>query len=88
MTPTRAQTLVVTTMAISGGLLVVRAAAEDKKPTTRQVVGIAVAGVGLSAMATVASPDLAGGLALLWLTSSVFIYGGPAVRALSTPLKK
>lgn len=84
----KAQTLIVTTMVVAGGLVVVKDASEGHGPTTRQVVGITVSGIALSAFATVASPRLAQGMALLWLTSAVFIYGGPAFEAIRKPLTK
>lgn len=88
MNQLKAQTTIVTTMAVAGGLIVVKAASEGHAPTTRQVVGVTVAGIGLSAFATVGSPQIAGSVALLWLTSAVFIYGGPAISALRKPLTK
>lgn len=81
----QAQTVVVTTMAAAGVIVFVRAASQDRRPELRQGIGIAVAGVGLSAAAQV-QPDLAGGLALLWLASQVF-QNGQAFTALTRATK-
>lgn len=78
-----AQTLVVTTMAVSGALLVVRAAQKSEPPPIRAGVGTLFAGVGLTTLAQFA-PKLAAPMALLWLTSSVFVYGEPALRSITT----
>lgn len=78
-----AQTLVVTTMAVSGALLVVRAAQKSEPPPIRAGVGMLFAGVGLTTLAQFA-PRVAAPMALLWLTSSVFVYGEPALRSIKT----
>ena len=78
-----AQTLTVTTMAVCGALLAVRAAQEGHAPSARAGVGILFAGVGLTTAAQFA-PRFVGPVALLWLTSSVFVYGEPALRAIGT----
>lgn len=51
-------------------------------PGMRLVVGIAFTGVGLATVSMVA-PDLAGGLAVLILTTTVFVYGEPLMNAVA-----
>lgn len=78
-----AQTLTVTTMAVCGALLCVRAAQEGHAPSARAGVGILFGGVAMTTAAQFA-PRLVAPLALLWLTSSVFVYGEPALSAIGT----
>lgn len=78
MTTERANALIVTALTVSSGLVVVREAADgDGAPPARFVIGVCLAGVALGVTAQLA-PQLAGGLALLMLTTSVLVYGGPA----------
>ena len=85
MTPGKAQTLIVTSLAVSGGLVVVKDAKAGQLPGARLAIGLTFTGVSLGVLAQF-SPDLAGGVALLLLTTSVFVYGGPAFLAISGSL--
>lgn len=85
--PAKAQTIVVTTMLVAGVLVVIRSADSGTKPTARQVLGIGVSGVGLSFAAQFA-PRLAAAFSLLWLTSEVMLYGGPAFDAITKATSK
>lgn len=73
---------IVTAIGVSGALVLVKAGAADELPPIRTWIGLTFAGVGL-AVAAQTSPELAGGLALLMLTTSVFVYGKPAWDAIS-----
>lgn len=78
----KAGTTVVTCLALSGVVAFAGEAATGNKPTARQVIGLTFTAVTLTAMAQLV-PELGAALALLVLTSSVFVYGGPAFAAIS-----
>lgn len=77
---------IVTAIGVSGVLVLVKAGAADELPPIRTWIGLSFAGIGLSVLAQ-NSPDLAGGLALLMLTTSVFVYGKPAWDAIADATK-
>lgn len=81
-TTDRANGLIVTSLAVSSALVLIRDAQTSTLPAGRFIVGTAVAGVGLAVTAQFA-PELAGGLAVLLLASSALVYGGPAWSALA-----
>lgn len=81
MTQESANTWIVTSLAVSGALVVVRDASAQKVPPVRLAVGLTVAGVLLGVMAQ-ASPNLAGGFAIVLLLSSSLVYGGQAWKTL------
>lgn len=56
--------------------------ASGNVPSLRQVIGVGFVGIGL-ATASMIAPDLAGSMAVLILTSTVFLYGGPLFDAVS-----
>jgi len=76
----QAQQLAATAVLVAGGLTVVSYVADRQTPPLRVGLGVVIAGVCLSTLAEVA-PDVAGPLAILVLTSAVFVHGGPAARA-------
>lgn len=85
MTTDRANGLVLTSLALSGALVVIREATDgdsDRVPPVRFMVGWVIAGAGLAALAQMA-PQLAGGLAVLMLVTASLVYGGPAWKAIS-----
>lgn len=73
--------MIVTSLAISGTLVIVRDAADNRPPALRLFVGMTVLGVGLATMAG-PWPQMAGGLAALVALSTAFVYGAPAFKAL------
>lgn len=87
MTSDRAQGLIVTAFGVSASLVLVKAFAADDVPPARFVIGTTVAAVMLAALAQVL-PDLAGGLAVLILVTSVVVYGGPAWKIITDRVTK
>jgi hypothetical protein len=83
MTADIANAHIVTAIGVSGALVLVKAGAADQMPPVRTWIGLTFAGVGMAVMAET-SPNIAGGLALLMLTTSVFVYGKPAWDAITT----
>ncbi|MFJ8188086.1 hypothetical protein [Streptomyces sp. NPDC096105] len=81
MTQDQANTWIVTSLAVSGALVLVRDASDNKVPPVRLAIGLTVAGVLLGTLAQ-ASPSLGGGFAIVLLLSSSVVYGGKAWRTL------
>lgn len=77
-----AQTAVVTGLAVAGAVVVIKDFEAGQLPPVRFAVGITFAGVSLAVLAQVA-PELAGGTALLIALTSVLVYGGPALAAIT-----
>ncbi|MFK0150408.1 hypothetical protein ACIQUZ_35555 [Streptomyces griseus] len=77
MTHEQANTWIVTSLAVSGALVIVRDAADKKVPPVRLAIGLTVAGVLLGTLAQ-AAPALAGGFAIVLLLTSSLVYGGKA----------
>lgn len=77
---------VVTALGVSGALVLVKAGAADEMPPVRTWIGLTFAGVGLAVMAQ-SWPDIAGGIAILMILTSVFVYGKPAWDAISGATK-
>lgn len=78
----RAQELVVGCLAATAVVAASSSLASGDVPGIRMVVGLAVSGMGLAA-ASMFAPDLAGGLAVLILTTTVFVYGKPLADAVT-----
>lgn len=84
-----AQTVVVTSVAVSGVVVLANDAVTNKTPTVRFGVGLGATALALAVM-TEFTPRLAQSFAVLLLTTTVFVYGGPALAAISkttTPTK-
>ncbi|MBT2400638.1 hypothetical protein [Streptomyces sp. ISL-100] len=81
MSQDQANTWIVTALAVSGTLVIVRDASDKKVPPVRLAIGLTVAGVLLGTLAQ-ASPQLAGGFAIVLLLTSSLIYGGKAWKTL------
>lgn len=73
---------IVTALGVSGALVLVKAGAAKEMPPVRTWIGLTFAGVGLSVLAQ-SWPDVAGGVAILMILTSVFVYGKPAWDAIS-----
>lgn len=86
MTTDLANAHIVTALGVSGALVLVKAGAADELPPVRTWIGLTFAGVGLAVLAQT-WPDLAGGIAILMITTSVFVYGKPAWDAISKATK-
>jgi hypothetical protein len=82
MDQTRAQQLIVGSLAASAAVAAGSSLAEGDAPGLRLVVGVAFTGVGLATVAMF-SPDLAGAFSVLILTSTVFLYGRPFMDAVT-----
>lgn len=82
MTTDKANAQIVTALGVSGALVLVKAGAKGDVPPVRTWIGMSFAGIGLAVMAQ-SWPDIAGGLAMLILITSVFVYGKPAYDAIS-----
>lgn len=82
MNEQRAQQLVVGSVAatamVSGANYLVR----DETPGMRWIIGVTGSAIGLAIVAMFA-PQLAAGLAVLLLATTVFVYGGPVWEAVS-----
>lgn len=87
MTPDKAQSSVVTAMAVTAGLRVASSAIEHHAPTARTMIGLGFSTLVLAALAMWA-PALAASLALLVLATSAFVYGGPVWAQLTKTLGK
>ncbi|MFD7908349.1 hypothetical protein ACFV4G_39675 [Kitasatospora sp. NPDC059747] len=81
-TTDRANSLIITSLGISGALVLVKAAAASEMPPARTWIGFTFAGLALATLAT-STPQIAGPLAGLVLLSSAVVYGGPAWQAIS-----
>jgi hypothetical protein len=82
-----AQSFVLTSLVVSGALAVVKDAATKQLPPIRLGIGLAFTGLTLATLAQFA-PALASAFAALLLVSSVFVYGGPALSAITATLPK
>lgn len=82
MTTDRANAHIVTALGVSGALVLIKAGAESDMPPLRTWVGLTFAGVGLAVLAQ-SWPQMAGSVALLFLVTSVFVYGKPAYDAIT-----
>lgn len=82
MNQERSQQLVIGCLAASAAIAAGNAVAEGQAPEARQIVGFAFAGIGLATLSMFA-PGLAGGMAALVLTTSVFVYGAPLYDAVT-----
>src|SRR5689334_2685967 len=84
MDTARSQELIVGCLAASAAVAAGSGLADDDDTTPgfRLVLGVTVTGIGLAAV-SMFNPDLAGAFATLVLTTTVFVYGGPAMEAIS-----
>ena len=82
MNVTDAQTVVVTGVAISGAVVLANNAATGTRPTIRFGVGLGFTALTLSVLAQFA-PRLAQALAVLLLTTTVFVFGKPTLDAIT-----
>ena len=83
MNEPRADQLVVGCLAATAAIGAGNAIVAGHAPPARQVVGITFAAVGLSVGAMFA-PGIAGGLAVLVLTTTALVYGGPVWDAITS----
>lgn len=83
MSAERGQELIVGCLAATAAVSASSTLAQGEIPGLRLVVGFAFTGMGLATV-NMFAPDLAGGLAVLILTTSVFVYGKPLMDAVST----
>lgn len=79
----RSQELIVGCLAATATIAAGSSLASGNMPGLRLVVGLAFTGVGL-ATASMVAPELAGSLAVLILTTTVFVYGGPLMEAVTS----
>jgi hypothetical protein len=82
----QAKRVVILSVATAGAMTTVRDLANGDPPHIRTILGVVVGGVLLAGLAEV-QPSIAGGLALLLLTSAVFVVGGDAWAAISKAVK-
>lgn len=82
MNELRSQELVVGCLAATAAVSAGSSLASGEVPGIRLMVGLAFTGVGLATVSMMA-PDLAGSFAVLILTTSVFLYGGPLMDAVT-----
>jgi hypothetical protein len=87
MTPDKAQSAVVTAMAVTAGLRVAASAIDHQAPPARTLIGLGFSTLVLAAGAMWA-PELAASMAVLVLATSAFVYGGPVWAQLSKTLGK
>lgn len=78
-----AQQLVVGCLSATAAVAAASTLADGEVPGMRLVVGLAFTGMGLATVAMVA-PELAGGLSVLILTTTVFVYGEPLMNAVTS----
>lgn len=83
MSEQRGQQLIVGCLAATAAIATASALADGEAPGIRLAVGTAFAGIGLATI-NMFAPDLAGSFAVLILTTSVFVYGGPALDAVTS----
>lgn len=79
----QANGIVVTSLFVTGTLVVVKGSVTGQPPPLRFVFGLTITGVGLAALSQLGAPELAASLALLVVATSAVVYGGPAWDALS-----
>lgn len=77
-----AKNVVTASLAITGVVAVLSQIEQGKRPTIRIGIGIIVVGASLGFLSE-GAPQLASGLAILIATSTVFVYGAPAVAAIT-----
>jgi len=82
MTTDRANGLVLTSLTVSGALVLIRDATTGAIPKPRFFLGWTLAGIGLAVLAQI-QPDLAGGVAVLMIVSAALVYGAPAWQVIS-----
>lgn len=82
MTSAQAKRLILVAVVAGGGLAVVRAYSKGESPSARIGLGATMAGVMLSVLAEV-KPKIAGGLAMVMLSTAVFYVGGDAWKGIS-----
>lgn len=82
MTEDRAQQLVIGCLAASAVIAAGNSIADGHAPAARQLVGFGFVAVGL-ATASMFAPGLAGGMAVLVLTSTALLYGTPLYEAVT-----
>lgn len=82
MNTARANTLIVTSLAVTGTVAAGSGLSRGELPGVSLVVGLAGAGVGLAVAAQFA-PDLAGMFAVLLMAGAVFAYGEPFFTAVA-----
>jgi hypothetical protein len=85
MNSSQAQSTVLTSLVVSGLLVVSSDAIKGQVPPARLIVGYTVAGVALASMASWA-PSMAGGLSLLVLVSAAFTFGPDSWRLIANTL--
>lgn len=77
----RGQELIVGCVAASAAIATASTLADGEAPGIRLVAGVGVTAVGLATV-NMFAPGLAGSFAVLMLTTTVFVYGGPAMDAI------
>lgn len=82
MNEDRSQQLIVGCLAAAGAIAAGNAIAEGHAPELRQLVGFSFVAVGL-ATGSMFAPGLAGSAAVLILTTSIFLYAGPLLDAVT-----
>lgn len=87
MTPDKAQSGVVTAMAVTAGIRVAASAINHQAPSARTLIGLGFSTLVLAAMAMYA-PALAASFALLIVMTSALVYGGPVWAQLNKTLGK
>jgi len=86
VTPPEAKRLVIVGTVGAGTLAAVGAFRRGGGPTVRLAVGVFAAGTLLAVAAEVA-PEVAGGMAVLMLTTSALVLGGDAWAGISTAVR-
>lgn len=86
MSEQRGQELIVGSLAATAAIAAASSLADGEAPSIRLVAGVAFAGVGLATV-NMFAPKLAGQFAVLILTTTVFLYGGPAMDAITNLTK-
>ncbi len=79
----RSQQLIVGCLAGTAVVATASSLAEGEGPSGRILVGTAFAGLGLATL-NMFAPEVAGSFAVLMLVSAVFVYGGPAISAVTS----
>lgn len=82
-TEDRAQELIVGCLAATGVVAAGSTLAQGGTPGLRMIVGLTVSAATL-AVVSMGAPDLAGGMAVLVLTTTVFVYGAPLMNAVTS----
>lgn len=83
MNTAQANSVIVTSLAVTGALVVVRDARDGQAPPIRFLMGMTIAGVGMAVLAQ-GAPEIAGALAALVGVTAALVYGAPAWDALSS----